>query len=170
MSTATDSSKWAMHLPLLGDKMPFIKVENGTVSIQLRGLTITTCLMMGGMLVWMLYYTCEHPDLMKAHDLQCNSKRIPFISDIINIHMFDKFFVFFSCLYMLTAQQANIRAFYKLCYGKIPESQNKACLIMGIFPIFAFPMIGVWDETFHIAHVTLTMLFLAVCMIYALVL
>ena len=75
------------------------------------------------------------------------------ISDVINQEMYNRTFILLTAVFMYGVQQTNLRAFYKMVYGKIHNGRNDTMMYIGIASMVALPMVGIFDEhnygTFH---------------------
>jgi len=68
------------------------------------------------------------------------------ISDVINQEMYNRTFIFLTAIFMYGVQQTNLRAFYKMLYGKISNGRNDTMMYIGIASMIALPNVGIFDE------------------------
>jgi hypothetical membrane protein len=69
------------------------------------------------------------------------------ISDVINQEMYNRTFILLTAIFMFGVQQVNLRAFYKLLYGKISNGRNDTMMWFGIISMVGLPMVGIFDES-----------------------
>ena len=76
---------------------PFFVIEDGVISLSLKNLTVIGCLLISGSLLSMLYMTCTNGYLDK---LDC-TERLPMISDVICLPIYDRIFCILTIFYTL---------------------------------------------------------------------
>ena len=69
------------------------------------------------------------------------------ISDVINQEMYKRTFILLTAIFMFGVQQVNLRAFYKLLYGKVSNGRNDTMMWFGIISMVGLPMVGIFDES-----------------------
>ena len=67
---------------------------------------------------------------------------------------------------MWGVNQQNIRAYYKMLYGKIPDNLNDLILITGYTSCIAMPLLGVFDmNNYYTIHFYLAVAwFISLCL------
>jgi hypothetical protein len=124
-------------------------VEQGVISICLRNMTIVCGVSITVALLLILYFSCNDG----TGRYVCTYAKWPMISDVINQEMYNRTFILLTAVFMYGVQQANLRAFYKMLYGKINVGRNDTMMYIGIASMVALPMVGIFDEhnysTFH---------------------
>jgi hypothetical protein len=101
-------------------------------------------LLVTGLLSYELYSACNHedPTLKK----QCDNTAFPFVSEItINTIMNNRLFILTSTILTWGVNQQNIRAYYKMLYGKISDKYNDFLLILGYASAIMMPLLGLFD-------------------------
>jgi hypothetical protein len=90
------------------------------------------------------------------------------ISDVINQEMYNRTFIFLTAIFMYGVQQTNLRAFYKMLYGKISNGRNDTMMYIGIASMIALPNVGIFDEhNWGVLHGISAGIFFIGFMIYA---
>ena len=84
--------------------------------------------------------------------------KIPTISDIIALPIFDRIFTYLNTLYFIGIHQVNVRSYYKTFNDiGVPSWLNDALLYCGLIPSITSPLIGIFDwRNFHYIHYGLT--------------
>lgn len=72
--------------------------------------------------------------------------KLPMVSDVLCLHIYDRIFVYLATFFCLAVQQANVRAFYKLLDGVAHADNNSRLFYLGVLPCFALPLVGIFDE------------------------
>lgn len=112
-------------------------------------MTIVCALSITVALLLILYFSCNDG----TGRYVCTYAKWPMISDVINQEMYNRTFILLTAVFMYGVQQTNLRAFYKMLYGKIDNSRNDTMMYWGIASMVALPMVGIFDEhnygTFH---------------------
>lgn len=75
--------------------------------------------------------------------------KLPMISDVVALPMYDRVFIMMSSIYCMGVHQVNVRAFYKRMHGVISLNSNYVLFYAGITSCFTLPMIGVFDCYSH---------------------
>jgi hypothetical protein len=118
-------------------------MEDGVISISLRNLTITCSAVITVTLLLILYASCNDG----TGDYVCTLEKWPMISDVINQEMYNRTFILLTAIFMFGVQQVNLRAFYKLLYGKVSNGRNDTMMWFGIISMVGLPMVGIFDES-----------------------
>jgi hypothetical membrane protein len=118
-------------------------LEDGVISISLRNLTITCSVVISITLLLILYASCNDG----TDRYVCTLEKWPMISDVINQEMYNRTFILLTAIFMFGVQQVNLRAFYKLLYGKISNGRNDTMMWFGIISMIGLPLVGIFDET-----------------------
>jgi len=69
------------------------------------------------------------------------------ISDVINQEMYNRTFILLTAIFMFGVQQVNIRAFYKVLYGKVSNGRIDTMMWFGIISMIGLPLVGIFDES-----------------------
>jgi len=89
------------------------------------------------------------------------------ISDILRLHLYDRIFILEAVFYCWGIHQANVRAFYKMLYGKSDPCVNDTLVILGLIGAATLPFIGIFDEiAYRWVHYTFAGLFFGSSGIY----
>ena len=127
-------------------------------------MTIVSALSITVALLLILYFSCNDG----TGRYVCTYAKWPMISDVINQEMYNRTFIFLTAVFMYGVQQANLRAFYKMLYGKIHVGRNDTMMYIGIASMVALPMVGIFDEhNWGALHGTSAGIFFIGFMIYA---
>jgi len=118
-------------------------MEDGVISVSLRNLTITCSAVITVTLLLILYASCNDG----TGDYVCTLEKWPMISDVINQEMYNRTFILLTAIFMFGVQQVNLRAFYKLLYGKVSNGRNDTMMWFGIISMVGLPMVGIFDES-----------------------
>lgn len=105
-------------------------------------MTIVCALSITVALLLILYFSCNDG----TGRYVCTYAKWPMISDVINQEMYNRTFILLTAVFMYGVQQTNLRAFYKMLYGKIDNSRNDTMMYWGIASMVALPMVGIFDE------------------------
>jgi len=125
-------------------------------------MTLVGCLSVTVALLYMLWQSCKYDYV------ECSYPVLPMISDVICLPFYDRVFCIFSTFFMLTAYQADCRAFYKKLYGIASPGQNDLLMLLGLVASIALPSIGFFDEhTYGTVHGICAVLFFGSVGIYA---
>jgi len=82
--------------------------------------------------------------------------------------MYNRTFILLTAIFMFGVQQVNLRAFYKLLYGKISNGRNDTMMVFGIISMVGLPLVGIFDEDmWRTLHGISAGLFFGGFMIYA---
>jgi hypothetical protein len=118
-------------------------MEDGVISVSLRNLTIFCSLLITATLLLILYASCNDG----TGNYVCTLEKWPMISDVINQEMYNRTFILLTAIFMFGVQQVNLRAFYKMMYGKISNGRNDTMMWFGIISMVGLPMVGIFDES-----------------------
>jgi hypothetical protein len=118
-------------------------MEDGVISVSLRNLTIACSALISVTLLLILYASCNDG----TGDYVCTLEKWPMISDVINQEMYNRTFILLTAIFMFGVQQVNLRAFYKLLYGKVSNGRNDTMMWFGIISMVGLPMVGIFDES-----------------------
>ena len=118
-------------------------MEEGVISVSLRNLTIVCSLVITVTLLLILFFSCNDG----SGKYVCTLEKWPMISDVINQEMYNRTFILLTAIFMFGVQQVNLRAFYKLLYGKISNGRNDTMMWFGIISMVGLPMVGIFDES-----------------------
>jgi Frag1/DRAM/Sfk1 family len=139
-------------------------VEDGVISVSLRNLTIVSALSITLALILILIASCNDG----TGRYVCTIQKWPMISDVINQEMYNRTFILLTAIFMYGVQQVNLRAFYKMCYGKVNNGRNDTMMYIGIASMVALPMVGIFDESmWKVLHGLSAGVFFIGFMIYA---
>ncbi len=127
-------------------------------------MTIVCALSITVALLLILYFSCNDG----TGRYVCTYAKWPMISDVINQEMYNRTFILLTAVFMYGVQQTNLRAFYKMLYGKIDNSRNDTMMYWGIASMVALPMVGIFDEhNYGVFHGISAGVFFIGFMIYA---
>ncbi len=76
----------------------------------------------------------------------CTYAKWPMISDVINQEMYNLTFILLTAVFMYGVHQANLRAFYKMLYGKIHVGRNDTMMYIGIASMVALPVVAILEK------------------------
>ena len=137
-------------------------IQDGVISISLRNLTLYGCIIITGSLLGMLYMSCSN------NYVSCSVDRLPMISDVIFLPLYDRIFCIETIFFTLFVHQANIRAFYKKLYGIADPCTLDLLTLLGVLSCFALPLIGLFDEhQFKSLHMVFAITFFGCTGIFA---
>jgi len=105
-------------------------------------MTIVCALSITVALLLILYFSCNDG----TGRYVCTYAKWPMISDVICQEMYNRTFILLTAVFMYGVQQTNLRAFYKMLYGKIDNGRNDTMMYIGIASMVALPMVGIFDE------------------------
>ena len=128
--------------------------KDGILIFKLKYLTLFTVGLIQITFLVMLYTVCSN------QTLQCDSQKIPLISDVIALPIMDRIFLLLNTVYFVCIHQINVRVFYKLLHEVIHPKTNTCLLISGLLSSFSLPMLGVFDNKgFFVLHHLIAALF-----------
>lgn len=115
-------------------------VEEGTISISQRNLTIISGFIVTGYLAIMLAWCCYDGEV------SCEIWHLPDISELGKRHPWDRLYCLIMTFHCMTCLQGNIRAFYKLNYDNKDQGWNRTIYWIGFVGTFLLPPVGYLDK------------------------
>ena len=100
-----------------------IVVNDGVVSFSLKDMSFLISVIVTGLLMYLLYTSCQNPDVIPNHQIECQAYNFPWVSEVVSqTNMSNRLFILSTTILMWGVNQQNIRAYYKMLYGKISDN------------------------------------------------
>ena len=92
----------------------------------------------------------------------------PMVSDVLALPFFDRIQCIISTIFSWSVMQANIRAVYRMCYGKCSDKKNDYLMTLGVIFVVTYPLIGYFDNgNYFLIHGILAIIFFVSTALYA---
>jgi len=145
----------------------FFVIQEGVISVQVRSLTVVSCLAITGGLLAMLYVSCDIIPIVEC-DLWSMPPQLPMVSAVIGYPIFDRIFCLMTGYYCFGVHQVNLRCFYRLIHGATDSCINDFLLYLGLVSTVALPAIGYFDMYwYNDLHGPIAAVFFTTVVIYA---
>ena len=123
-----------------------VVVNDGVVSFSLKDMSFLISAVVTSLLMYLLYNSCQHPDKIPNHQIECKSYNFPWVSEVVGqTLMTNRLFTLSTTILMWGVNQQNIRVYFKMLYGKINDKENDALLVLGYVSCIAMPLLGLFD-------------------------
>ena len=118
----------------------YFEVADGNITVDPKKLTLYNSVLMNVTLMVLLWSTC------REYNKQCRVDKTPMVSGTMVHEMHCRTFTLILTYYMFTSIQMNVRSFYKLLHGIVPESSNNRMAALMTLYICMMPIGIVLDQ------------------------